>query len=105
MLSEALLAGALLVCLSEFFAVNAHNVMKGLGERRGAKVHAELERPSGVFTTLADLGTLAFFCESVLFIYLGLSDSSPHLLARSLQLTFPYDAYAQSLGVLALGAG
>ena len=105
MLSDALIAGALLLCLSAFFVVNAHNVMKGSRERRGAKVYAELERPSGVSIALAVLGTLSFFCESVFFVYMGFSDSSPYMFARSLQLTFPYDAYVQSVGVLALGAG
>jgi len=104
-LSDAPITGVLLLCLSAFFAVNAHNVMKGFRERRGAKVYAELERLSGVSMTLAVLGTLAFFCESVFFIYLGFSDSSPYIFARSLQLIFPYDVYVQSVGVFALGAG
>jgi len=104
-LSDALIAGVLLLCLSAFFVVNAHNVIKGFRGRRGAKVYAELERPSGVPMTLAILGTLAFFCESALFIYMGFSDTSPYTIARSLQLTFPYDACAQSVGVSALCAG
>lgn len=105
MLSDSLIAGALLLYLSAFFVINAHNVVKGSRERRGAKVYAELEKPSGVPIALAVLGTLAFFCESVLLIYLGFSDFSPYTIARSLQLTFPYDAPVQSVGVLVLGAG
>lgn len=105
MLSDALIAGALLLSLSAFFVVNAHNVVKGSRERRGAKIYAELERPSGVSMALAVLGTRAFFFESVLFIYLVFSDSSPYTIARSLQLMFPYDACVQSVGVLALSAG
>ncbi len=105
MLSDSLIAGALFLYLSAFFVINAHNVVKGSRERRGAKVYAELEKPSGVPIALAVLGTLAFFCESVLLIYLGFSDFSPYTIARSLQLTFPYDAPAQSVGVLVLGAG
>ena len=105
MLSDALIAGALLLCLSAFFVINAHNMVRGSRERRGAKAHAELERPGGVPMTLTTIGTLAFFCESVMFIYLGFSDSSPYTLVKTLQLTFLHDACVQSVGVIALVAG
>lgn len=105
MLSDALIAVALLLFLSAFFLVNAHNVMKGFMERSGDRIYAELERPGGPYMALAALGTLAFFFESLLFICLGFSDSSPYQLAGSLQLTFSHDAFVQSVGILAIGAG
>ena len=57
--------------LALFFAVNFQNVMKGSKERSGKKAHAEVERPSGVFISLAALGTFAFFAEFLLIVYLG----------------------------------
>lgn len=71
MLPGSIIAGVLLLSLALFFAVNLQNVIKGSRERSGEEIYAEVERPSGVFISLAALGTFAFFAEALLIIYLG----------------------------------
>lgn len=105
MSTEAIFAGILLVYLSAFFSVNAHNVIKGLRANKGMKVYAELERPKGFFMNLAALGTLIFFAEALIFVFLSLTSLGPNHHITPLQLSFAHDLYVKAAGVVVMGAG
>jgi protein-S-isoprenylcysteine O-methyltransferase Ste14 len=104
-LPEATVGGVLLVYLLTFFALNAHNVIMGRRERRNTRAYAELRRPKGFLTTIAVLGTLSFFGESLLYVFLGLSGLGSRLRVALFQLAIPFDSYLQALGLLVMGAG
>ncbi len=95
----------MLLYLLIFFSINAHNVIKDLRYKKGIKMHAELERPKGLFMNLAALGTLAFFAEALTFVFLGLTDLDHHLSIRPLQLSFVHDLYVRTSGLVVMGAG
>lgn len=105
MLPHNTVAGILLLYLLAFFFVNAHNVLWVHRGRRGRKVHAEVARPSGPLMALAAFGTMIFFVEYLLFVYLGFIGfrQIPFILQPILR--FPNDSYVQSLGILSMGSG
>lgn len=104
MLPGSIIAGVLLLSLALFFAVNLQNVMKGSKERSGEEAYAEVERPSGVFITLAALGTFAFFAEALLIIYLGSVDQI-YLFMPALQYEHPFASTLQALGLAIVSSG
>ncbi len=104
MLPGSIIAGVLLLSLALFFAINLQNVMKGSKERSGKKAHAKVERPSGVFISIAALGTFAFFAEALLIIYLG-SVGQIYLFMPVLQLEPPFGSTLQALGLAMVSSG
>ncbi len=66
-------SAALLGLLLLFFGVNIHNVVTGARARRGKASGAEVPRPSGLWATLAFIGTISFFVEATVYGFLGLS--------------------------------
>jgi protein-S-isoprenylcysteine O-methyltransferase Ste14 len=104
MLPGSIIAGVLLMSLALFFAVNLQNVMKVSRVRRDKKAHAEVERPSGFFISLAALGTFAFFAEALLIIYLG-SVGHIYLFMPVLQLEPPFGSTLQALGLALVVSG
>lgn len=105
MLPHNAAAGILLLYLLAFFLVNAHNVLWVHRRRRNRQVYAEVERPSGPIMALAAFGTLIFFIECLLFVYLGFTGFSQIPLVSQLTLSFPCDSLVQSLGILSMGSG
>ncbi len=72
--------------------------------RRGKEAHAEVERPSGVFISLAALGTFAFFAEALLMIYLG-SVGQIYQFMPALQIEPPFGSTLQTLGLAIVSSG
>jgi protein-S-isoprenylcysteine O-methyltransferase Ste14 len=62
----------LLGLLLLFLGFNLHNVVRGVRMRRGKVSGAEVPRPSGLWTTLASIGTISFFVEVTVYGFLGL---------------------------------
>lgn len=65
-------SAALLGLLLLFFGVNLHNVVTGARARKGKASGAEAPRPSGLWATLASIGTISFFFEATVYGFLGL---------------------------------
>jgi len=66
--ASAMLLGLLLL----FLGFNLHNVVKGVRARRGKASGAEVQRPSGLWATLASIGTISFFVVATVYGFIGL---------------------------------
>jgi len=105
MLPETVTASFLVVCLATFFAVNLYNLVKFHLGRKNAKVYAEIKHPKNFTLPLAAFGTLLFFLESLLFLFLAFTGLTSALHVFPLQLQFQYDSYVQIVGIVLTGAG
>ena len=104
MLPGSIVAGILLLYLTTFFLVNLRNVIKGSRTRRNKKTHEEVERPRGLMMSMAALGTLAFFAEALMVVYVGLT-GQVYRFIPVLQLEVPMGSSVQILGMAVMGAG
>jgi protein-S-isoprenylcysteine O-methyltransferase Ste14 len=105
MLSENLTAGFLVVCLTVFFAINLHNIIKFHSGKGKGKVYAEVKLPKSPILLFAALGTLLFFLESLLFSFLAFTGFLSFLDISSLKLRFEWDTHVQIAGLVLSGAG
>jgi len=94
-----------LVYLLTFFTLNAHNVMMSRRERKKIRTYAELMRPKGFLPTIAALGTLSFFGESLSYVFFSFLGLGSRLRVAPFQLEIPFDSCLQALGLFAMGAG
>jgi protein-S-isoprenylcysteine O-methyltransferase Ste14 len=102
---DALIAVVTLFYLIIFFSINAYYSIRGLRARISIRAYAELERPKNISVNLAALGTLVFFAEAILFVFLGLSGIYSQILVRPLQLSFAYDFHVRTIGLVIMGVG
>ncbi len=103
MLSYSLISSIVLFYLSIFLVVNLHNIIGVQRPKRGAKGAKDVARPGDLFLTLAALGTIAFFFEVSVFMFLGFL--CPDVLRMSPQLMFPLDSCVQVIGLALMGGG
>ncbi|MBC8497726.1 isoprenylcysteine carboxylmethyltransferase family protein [Candidatus Bathyarchaeota archaeon] len=68
------------------------------------KPYAEVERPKGIFLTLAATGTVTFFAEAIVLMFIGFSGDTYRFLS-SLQLHVQYDVSLQLMGIVSMGMG
>jgi len=73
MLTETFVAVFLLVCLACFFSVNLHNILRVHKRTSQEKVYAEVERSSGFVVGVAAAGTMVYFFEVLLYLFLVFS--------------------------------
>ncbi len=105
MLPETLTASFLAVCMSTFFSVNLYNIVKFHMGKNDVKVYAEIRRSKDFSLSFAALGTLLFFLESFLFVFLALTGFASALHVFPLQLQFQFDSYVQIASIVLTGAG
>lgn len=74
MFSDTIAALILLICVGAFAATNLHNILIVHRRRRDDESYAEVERPSGVAVGTAALATFVLSLETILYIFLALSD-------------------------------
>jgi hypothetical protein len=67
---ETVIALYLLVCLILYFIFNLYNILRVHKCGSGLEVYAAVERPLGVTVGLAAVGTLAYFFEMFLYLFL-----------------------------------
>lgn len=108
MLPEAVVAGFIAICLAIFFSVNLHSILRG--RRRGkqatpVKVYAEVESPSGLAINAAAMGTLIFFVETLMFLFLAFTGNASTLYAAPFRLLTPFDSAVQTFGLALTGFG
>jgi protein-S-isoprenylcysteine O-methyltransferase Ste14 len=105
MLTEIGAAIVLLICLGFFFSVNVHNILVIRKRRSGAKSYADIERPSGFSMNLAALGTLIYFLEAVLYLFLVFTSFIYTLPSFPFYFQFPFVFYVQILGLVFTAIG
>jgi len=103
MLTETVVAVFLLVWLGCFFSINLHNILKGQKLRRSAKIYAEVERPLGFSIGLAAVGTIVYFLEVLMYLFLVFTSLVSML--RDFHFQFPFMFYMQILGLILTSAG
>jgi len=100
MLIETVVAVFLLVCLACFFAVNLHNILKVGKQRIGVKTYAEVERPSGFILIVAAVGTIVYFLEVLMYLFVVFTSLISSLRDFPLQFQFPFVFHFQILGLV-----
>lgn len=105
MLAENVVAMFLFICLGCFFSVNLHNILKGREVKRGEKVYAEVERPSGSIICLAAVGTIVYFLEVVLYLFLALTGFIHIFYGFPFHFKFPFAFYFQIVGLFSTAVG
>lgn len=95
----------LLVCLGCFFSVNLHSILKGRQLRRGEKVYAEVERPLGSIIGLAAVGTIIYFLEVILYLFLVFTNLISILYIFPLYFQFPFVFHMQIVGLILTAVG
>lgn len=97
---ETIIASFLLICLGLFFAVNLHNILVTHRTEDEVTPHAEIDRPSGITVSMAALGTLVYFIETILHPLLVLANSISLLSPFVFGLQPTFIPYAQISGLL-----
>ncbi|UCD44028.1 MAG: isoprenylcysteine carboxylmethyltransferase family protein [Candidatus Bathyarchaeota archaeon] len=105
MLPATTTAVVLTLYLFVFFSINAQNIIRGIRLRKGNRSYAEVESPQGAAMALTGLGTLAFYMETIGFIYLCLAGGSYYIHSSLLQLHLPHESLLQVLGLTIVGVG
>ena len=105
MLIETVAAVLLIVCLGCFLSINLHNILKGQKLRRGEKIYAEVERPSGFTSSLAAVGTLVYFLEVFSYLFLAFTGLISGLCGFPFLFRFPFIFYVQILGLVLTSIG
>lgn len=105
MLTDTSIAFFLLVCFVCFFSVNLYNILIVHKRRKPAKVYAEVERPSGIIVDIAAIGTLVYFLEILMYLFLAFTNSISTINDTSLYFRFPLLPYMQILGLVFTLAG
>lgn len=105
MVAETFVAVFLLVCLGCFFAFNLHNILRGQRLRKGEKIYAEVERPSGFLVSLAAVGTLVYFLEVLLYLFFVFTGLISTLREFPFLFQFPFMLFMRILGLVFTSAG
>lgn len=63
-------------CLLIFFAVNLHNLVRYHRRQPSQHVQPEVPWPGGFIMTLVAVGTVLFFVESILYLFIGILDGT-----------------------------
>ncbi|MBE0430590.1 MAG: isoprenylcysteine carboxylmethyltransferase family protein [Dehalococcoidia bacterium] len=105
MLAETGVAFVLLAFLVCFFSVNLRNILKGRRGRLDLKEHPEGRRPSGLFISLAMLGTLAYFVAVFAHLFLVFSGTILELYRFPYHFRSPPTVHMQIPGLVLTAAG
>jgi protein-S-isoprenylcysteine O-methyltransferase Ste14 len=105
MLIETAIATFLFVCLVCFFSFNLYNILIVHKRKSHAKVYAEVERPSSFTVNLAAVGTLVYFLEALLYLFLVFAGLVSVLHVFPFYFQFPFLLYTQIFGLVLTFAG
>lgn len=105
MLIETAIATFLFVCLVCFFSFNLYNILIVHKRKSHVKVYAEVERPSSFTVNLAAVGTLVYFLEALLYLFLVFAGLVSVLYVFPFYLQFPFLFYTQIFGLVLTFAG
>jgi len=105
MLTETFVASFLLVCITCFFAVNLHNILKSRKPGTEEKIYAEIEHPSGFTVGLAAAGTLIYFLEALSYMFLVFASLVSVLRDLSFFPQFQFMFLMQVLGLVLTSFG
>jgi protein-S-isoprenylcysteine O-methyltransferase Ste14 len=105
MLTEMVVAVFLVVCLGCFFLVNLYNILKVHKRRRGVKVYAEVERPAGFVVGLAAVGTIVYFLEVLLYMFLTFIGHTYALHDFPFHFNLPFIFHIQIIGLVLTSIG
>ena len=105
MLTETAVAVFLLVCLGCFVSVNLHNILKVHKRKPGVKVYAEIERPVGFVVGLAAVGTIVYFLEVLLYLFLTFINLIYVLHDFPVHFKFPFILHMQVIGLILTSVG
>jgi protein-S-isoprenylcysteine O-methyltransferase Ste14 len=98
MSTETVVAFYLLVCSILYFTFNLYNILRVHKRGSGLTVYAEVERPLGAIVSLAAVGTLAYFFEIFLYLFLVFAGFISGL-DGFLYLRFPFMFQLQIFGL------
>jgi len=102
---EIVIATFLFTCLVCFFSFNLYNILIVHKRRGDAKVYAEVERPSSFFVNLAAVGTMVYFLEALLYLFLVFAGSISVLYTFPFSIEFLFAFYMQIAGLVLTFAG
>jgi len=101
MLVETIIAILLLICLACFASVNLHNILiVHKRKNNSASSYAEIKRPSGFIVDIAALGTLVYFLEALIYVFLVFFGSFHVLYAYPVYFQLPFALYTEILGLI-----
>lgn len=105
MLIETVMAAFLLTCLACFFSFNLYNILIVHKRKGDEKAYAEVERPSSFAVNLAAVGTIAYFLEALLYLFLVFTSLLFVLYIFPLYIQLPFVFYMQIFGLVFTFAG
>ena len=105
MLTETVVAVFLLVCLGCFFSVNLYNILKVHKRKPAVKVYAEVERPVGFVVGLAAVGTILYFLEVLLYLFLAFIRHIYVMHYFPFHFNFPFIFHIQIIGLVLTSIG
>ena len=97
---ETAIATFLLTCLACFFSFNLYNILIVHKRRGEAKVYAEVERPSSFAVNPAGVGTIVYFLEVLLYLFLVFTGSISVLYTFPFSIQFLFTFYMQIAGLV-----
>jgi protein-S-isoprenylcysteine O-methyltransferase Ste14 len=106
MLAETIIATFLLICLTCFFSINLHNILRLHKHNNDtSEPQAEIERPSGLAVDTAAFGTLIYFVEALLYLLVAFSHFPFPFTSFPLNYQYSFALYVQALGVILTATG
>ena len=105
MLTETVVAVFLLVWLGCFLLVNLYNILKVHKRKPVVKVYAEVERPVGFVVGLAAVGTIVYFLEVLLYLFLTFIGHIYVMHDFPFHFNFPFVFHIQIIGLVLTSVG
>jgi len=97
---ETVIAAFLLTCLACFVSFNLYNILIVHKRKGDEKAYAEVERPSSFAVNLAAVGTIVYFLEALLYLFLVFTGFLFVLYTFPLYIQLPFVFYTQILGLV-----
>ena len=102
---EFIFAVLLIAFLASFLLVNLHNILVVHRRRGHAKIYEKVRKPSGFTVAIAGVGTLVYFLEIFLYLFLVLGGFTSLLYDSPCSLRFLWMFYIQIIGVILTAIG
>lgn len=105
MLAETVVAMFLLICLVFFFSVNLHNILKKNQLTQDDKTYADTKRPAVSIIALAAFGTIFYFVDLLLYLFLIFTGLTSALYRFAFLFPLPFILHLQILGSVLTAVG
>ncbi|HVO37193.1 MAG TPA: isoprenylcysteine carboxylmethyltransferase family protein [Candidatus Acidoferrum sp.] len=103
--NETATAIFLTCCLTLFFTINLHNVLRLHKRRPDETPTAEVEQPSGIIVGIAALGTLVYFLEALVYLFLVFTNLMSKLESFPFIIEPLSNSYLQLFGAILTATG